>query len=732
MTIADTSEHASFTDAVHRWAEHVDTVGLVRADIDHTDPRGGTDTWTQIWPQVADLGLFAVTVPEHLDGLGASPVDLAVMLEQCGHDLVPGPLVATAVTAELLAGSELGATLLTGDRSVALAPAGVAKGTEVGARSRDGADGVLVDADALTVVGATANGLALLAADAHDHADGPRRWLVVDLSAPGVDLKTATALDGRAGVASLSLRGVAAAAVIDTPAEVVAARLVAGFAAQASGITRWALDTAVAYAKVRTQFGAPIGSFQAVKHLCAEMLCRSEQMTAAAWDVAHAVADGVRGDGADGEGDQLALSTAVAAAAAVDLPVATAQDCIQVLGGIGFTFDHAAHLYLRAALSIRTVLGGSEPWRAQCADAALAGTRRRVDIDLSAVEGRRSEFRQTCERIASAADTRRALAETGYLMPHWPAPYGLGAGAAEQILLDDELERAGVTRPDIVIAGWAIPTILEHGTDAQRERFVAPTLAGDIVWCQLFSEPEAGSDLASLRTRATRTDGGWLLQGQKIWTSEAHTADWAICLARTDADVPKHKGISYFLVDMRSPGIDVRPLREITGNALFNEVFLDDVFVGDDCLVGEVNGGWRLARTTLANERVAMGGSGLGKEMESLLEQLADGHPLSPVARDTLGALCVDAQIGRVLDARSVLASIAGMDPGAISSVRKLIGARHRQAVPEFAVSALGQAGLATSDAADLYLRNRCLTIAGGTSQVLASAAAERILGLPR
>ncbi|KQS00994.1 acyl-CoA dehydrogenase [Williamsia sp. Leaf354] len=720
MAIADTSEHASFTDAVHRWAEHVDTVGLVRAEIDHTDPRGGTDTWTAVWSQIADLGLFAVTVPEHLDGLGATFVDLAVMLEQCGRDLVPGPLVATAVAADLLAGSDLGAALLTGDRSVALASAGVAPGAVVGAVLRDSAEGVLVDADAVRVVGASTDGLVLLAADG-----GERRWLVVDLAAPGVDLKTATALDGRAGVASLSLRGVAPVRVIETPAEVVAARLVAGLAAQASGITRWVLDTAVAYAKVRTQFGAPIGSFQAVKHLCAEMLCRSEQMTAAAWDVAHAVADGAAPD-------QLALSTAVAAAAAADLPVATAQDCIQVLGGIGFTFDHPAHLYLRAALSTRTVLGGSEAWRAHCADAALAGTRRRVDIDLSAVEDRRAEVRATCARITASADTRRVLAETGYLMPHWPAPYGLGAGAAEQILLDDELDRAGVTRPDIVIAGWAIPTILEHGTDAQRERFVAPTLAGDIVWCQLFSEPEAGSDLASLRTRATRTDGGWRLQGQKIWTSEAHTADWAICLARTDADAPKHKGISYFLVDMRSPGIDVRPLREITGNALFNEVFLDDVFVGDDCLVGEVNGGWRLARTTLANERVAMGGSGLGKEMESLLDQLDGGPPLSPVGRDTLGALCVDAQIGRVLDARSVLASIAGMDPGAISSVRKLIGARHRQAVPEFAVTALGQAGLAPSDAADLYLRNRCLTIAGGTSQVLATAAAERILGLPR
>ena len=180
------------------------------------------------------------------------------------------------------------------------------------------------------------------------------------------------------------------------------------------------------------------------------------------------------------------------------------------------------------------------------------------------------------------------------------------------MLIDAEFERAGIERPDLVIGAWAIPTILEHGTDEQRTRFVRPTLVGDIVWCQLFSEPEAGSDLASLRTRATRVDGGWNLSGQKIWTSQAHNAQWGICLARTDSEAPKHKGITYFLVDMSSSGIDIRPLRELSGQANFNEVFLDDVFVPDECVVGELNGGWRLARTTLANERVAMGGSGLG------------------------------------------------------------------------------------------------------------------------
>ncbi|MDQ4084278.1 MAG: acyl-CoA dehydrogenase family protein, partial [Actinomycetota bacterium] len=337
-----------------------------------------------------------------------------------------------------------------------------------------------------------------------------------------------------------------------------------------------------------------------------------------------------------------------------------------------------------------------------------------------------------------AGEQRRALADAGLLAPHWPRPYGRDAGAAEQLVIDEALEQEGIARPNLMIGAWAVPTILEHGTDEQRERFVRPTLYGDLTWCQLFSEPGAGSDLASLRTRAERVEGGWRLRGQKVWTSLAHEADWAICLARTNPDVPKHQGITYFLVDMRAEGLEVRPLREMTGEALFNEVFLDGVFVPDGGVVGEVDGGWRLARATLADERVAMsGGSSLGASVEQLLARSAEsGAAADPVVRDRLGRLVAEGHAVSMLGLRATMRSLRGEGPGPESGVQKLVGVEHRQAVAEAALELLGPAGATvddrTSPVVHEMLVSRCLSIAGGTTQVLRNLVGERVLGLPR
>jgi alkylation response protein AidB-like acyl-CoA dehydrogenase len=662
------------------------------------------------WPDLARLGVFSLTHPDEGGGL----VDLAAVLEQAADSLVPGPVLPTALAGVLLEGTDLARPLADGSATVAVA---LSAGTVRAVRRADG--GLVVDGEVGHVLGAGGTTHLLL-------TDGDVWFLVAAEDATVVEH---AAVDFSRPLGRVSLTGAEVPphrVLVDPPDPVDLA--VTLFAAEASGIAGWCLRTAVEHARHREQFGRPIGSFQAVKHLCVEMLCRVEQASAVAWDAARA---------ADEAPAEHPLAVAVAAAVALDAAVDNAKDCVQVLGGIGFTWEHDAHRYLRRALALRQLAGGSAKWRRRAAELALDGARRslRVELDDDSAEDR-AAVRAFAEEVAALppAERRVRLADSGYLVPHWPEPHGLDASPARLLVIDEEFERAGVRRPDLVIGGWAAPTILRHGTPEQRERFVRPTLRGEITWCQLFSEPEAGSDLASLRTRAVRTDGGWLLTGQKVWTSLARQADWAICLARTDPEAPKHRGITYFLVDMRSPGIDVRPLREITGESVFNEVFLDGVFVPDDRVVGEVDGGWRLARSTLADERVAMGrGSSLGEWLERVLDLAA---ARDPDVRERLGALVGEGLAVSLLDLRAGLRRLGGQDPGAESSVRKLVGVRHRQSVAEFALDLLGPDGTTTEGPAGAvvheFLLSRCLSIAGGTTQVLLNLAGERVLGLPR
>jgi len=685
MSIGISDEHVELASSLRKWAADLRGRDLARAAED--DPAAAFDT---AWRALTEMGVPTIGLPETHGGGGGTTLDVAVALEACAHELVPGPLLGPAVAAAVL-----------GERL----PEGAVVGLALGE--------VVWDAPSATHVLADADGWRLL----------PRA---------AVELTPTTGVDLTRRFGRLRLLDAAAGERVELTTDAVRRTVVTLAAAEAAGVARWCLATAVEYAKVREQFGQKIGSFQAVKHLCAEMLETAEAVTAAAWDVASAA------DGEDGEDEQCAFAADVAVAIAFDGAVQVAESCIQVLGGIGFTFEHDAHLYLRRALTLRALAGSADDAAGRLTAAAVGGVRRQVRLDLGGRDDAvREQVRAVAERLAAlpAEERRAALVETGYLTPHWPAPYGLGADPVTQVVIDEELARAGVTRPDIVIAGWALPTILEHGTDAQRERFVTPSLLGDLVWCQLFSEPGAGSDLASLRTRAERVEGGWRLTGQKVWNSVAERADWGICLARTDPDVPKHRGITYFLVDMRdSPGIEVRPLREITGKALFNEVFLDDVFVPDEMVVGAVGDGWRLARTTLANERVAMATSRLATSTERAVELATDG--ITPAQRIAVGRSIALSTVCSLLGVRSTLRSLAGQGPGAESSVAKLLGVRNRQDGAELVVT-LHSDRIVLDDEqvrADVseMLNTRCLSIAGGTTQVLRNVAGERILGLPR
>lgn len=290
----------------------------------------------------------------------------------------------------------------------------------------------------------------------------------------------------------------------------------------------------------------------------------------------------------------------------------------------------------------------------------------------------------------------------------------------------------------MVIGAWVVPTLIAHGDAGQQDRFLPPTLRGDLVWCQMFSEPGAGSDLAGLATRARKVDGGWRVTGQKVWTSLAREARYGILLARTDPDAAKHQGLSYFLLDMASPGIDIRPLRELTGDALFNEVFCDDVFIGDDMLVAGPGDGWRLARTTLANERVSLSqDSSLGSGGEALLDlAAADPHAMDDERLTTLGEILCDAQSGGLFGLRATIGELSGHRPGAESSIAKLIGVEHVQDVWETAMDWTGADALCGAagekDATWRFLNSRCMSIAGGTTDIQLNIIGERLLGLPR
>jgi alkylation response protein AidB-like acyl-CoA dehydrogenase len=698
-----TDEQFAARELVRTWAAGSGVVVAAR-EVE----KGQSDAWRAAYRGVAELGLFGVALPEEHGGAGGTVEDLCAMVDEAAAALVPGPVGTTAL-ATLVIGdehAELLEALASGERT-----AGVAASAEV--RYEAGR----VSGSAEYVLGADPQAVLLLPAG--------EQWLLIDATADGVTVEPLKATDFSRPLARVLLDS-APAKVLSVSGRRVEDLAATVLAAEAAGVARWTLETATEYAKVREQFGKPIGSFQAIKHMCAEMLLRSEQVSVAASDAAAAVANP--------DERQLSIAAAVAAATAIEAAKANAKDCIQVLGGIGITFEHDAHLYLRRAYGIAQFLGGLSRWLRRVAALTGEGVRRDLHIDLDSVADLQPEIASAVAEVAALPVEKQqaALADAGLLAPHWPRPYGRAAGPAEQLLIDQELADAGVTRPDLVIGWWAAPTILEHGSREQVERFVPPTLTGELFWCQLFSEPGAGSDLASLRMKAVRAEGGWKLTGQKVWTSRADWAQWGVCLARTDPDAPKHKGITYFLIDMSSPGIDIRPLREITGDNLFNEVFFDEVFVPDEMVVGQVNDGWRLARTTLANERVAMShGTALGNPMEELLRTVRE-LDLDPAVVDRLGDLIRSAQVGSLLDQRIAQLILGGQDPGPQASARKLIGVRYRQTLSEFRMELSEGAGVVENKEVHDFLNTRCLTIAGGTEQILLTLAGERLLGLPR
>ena len=727
MPIGVTEEHEELRQVVRRWVETECPPAVPRALLD-----AATERLPGFWGSLVEAEWLGLHLPEEHGGLGYGLPELVVVLEEMGRAAAPGPFLASALTGAVLAA-------VGGPAAAALLP-GLVAGERIGAVALGDAMDATREGDALRVSGRLSPVLSGHLADFFIAParlpDGAEGGCGIVAGARGVGVVELPSIDRCRRSAALTAEGatITAGGILEgLDRESVDSLAVVLASAEAVGVAQWCVETAAQYAKERVQFSRPIGQFQGVKHRSALALARTELARAAAWDAARAI------DDADNAGK---LAVASSGALALSAALEAAKDCVQTLGGIGFTWEHDAHVYMRRALTLHQLFGLPSRWRLRAAREALGGARRRLTVELPAESAvLREEVQAFVSEIEALDPEQRAahFAEAGYVVPGWPRPWGRAASAVEQLVIDEEFEAAGLQPPSIIIGGWALPTVIVYGTVEQQNRWIPPTLRGEIQWCQLFSEPGAGSDLASLSMSATRADGGWILDGQKVWTSLAQMADWGICLARTDFEAPKHDGISCFMVDMGSPGIDIRPLREITGAPMFNEVFFNDVFVPDDCLVGEVNDGWRAARTTLANERVFMAsGATTGRGVERVM-RLAEKRGLAgdPLVLDEIGDLVATGHALAVLGYRLTIQALAGADPsGSEAAVRKLLGVEHDQHVQEVGLRLLGD--VAVIDEAEGgewtngFLSNRCLSIAGGTSDVQKNVIAERLLGLPR
>ncbi|HLT70348.1 MAG TPA: acyl-CoA dehydrogenase [Acidimicrobiales bacterium] len=711
MSLAITDEHRALADTAADFLARHDARAAARALLEA--PEEALPAW---WDDLVALGWLGLHVPEEHGGSGFGIEELVVVVEQMGRALAPGPFVPTVVASAVLAA-------VGGDGAKAHLP-GLADGSRTGAVALGGdvtVDGGRASGPAGVVLG---GGLAdVLLVPAGDD-------VVVVERGEGVTVEVPPNLDPTRRSARVTLDG-APATVLPGARRLLVDLARVLLAAEAVGMARACTDAAAAYAKERVQFGRPIGTFQAVKHHCANMAVATELATSAVWDAARAASAG---------GDQLTYAAAVAATLAGPAADLCANLNTQVHGGIAITWEHDAHLFMRRAT---TLLGLLEPDRAarELTDLTRRGVTRERSVELPPeAEAFRAEVRAFAERVKDlpADEQRRELVDSGYAVPHWPKPWGREAGAVEQLVIEQELAAAGITRPSYGITGWVILTLVQHATEDQIARWVRPALDQEVVWCQLFSEPDAGSDAAGVKTRATRVEGGWLVNGQKVWTSGAHVAGMGFATVRTNPDAPKHEGITTMVIDMHAEGVEVRPLRMANGGAEFNEVFFNDVFVPDDDVVGPVDGGWAVARATLGNESISIGGGEGGMSLPgSALIPAFDADPdrLAGGA-GRIGRYIATHQAMTLLNLRRAHRAVAGGEPGPEGAITKLVLSELGHEAAAILTELTGPdaafmegAGALTGN---LVLMHRAMSIAGGTSEIKRNQIGERILGLPR
>ncbi|MDT5253869.1 MAG: hypothetical protein QOH07_2823 [Mycobacterium sp.] len=711
MPLAITEDHRALAQVASAMvAGRAGTAGARRILLD----REKTGRWWStdgLWKEMVSTGWLGLHIDERFDGQGYGLPELTIVLEQIGRAAVGGPFLPTVAVSAVIAEAGTDAQrerwlprLVSGDVIAGIGTNGDAavrdstvSATAVPALAEAGADLFLLPAGDDLVLVQAGDGVSIRTFDSVDRLLAP--VVVVSLSS----VPAAEIFPGAAGIATRILRLLAAA--------------------EAVGGLGACTEMATAYAVGREQFGRPIGSFQAVKHHCANMLVDTELATAATWDAARAV-------GAEAE-----LAATMAAGHALTAYQRVALQNVQVHGGIGYTWEHDAHLYIRRAAVLQAFAGDQDALRDKVIALQRNGACRRHSVDLpeGAENYRQPALDFRAELEASDADDRQRLwARSGYLQPHWPAPYGRAADSVEQLIIEDALD--GLDKPSLGLGEWVVPTLLQHGSAEQVDRLIWPSLEGELRWCQLFSEPGAGSDAAAVATKARRVDDGWVVSGQKVWTSDAVNCQRGLATVRTDPNVRKHKGITAMIIDLTDSAVRIHPLTEITGETLFNEVFFDDVFVPDCDVVGAVNDGWSVAMAAFGNERVSIGGGSVTKTADALIDLLARHRPDDGGVAREVGALLIESYTLATLNLRQAARAVFDAGPGIEGNIAKLFGAEHAQRVAELALRIADQAILVGEepDVVHDFLFSRCLTIAGGTSEIVRNLIAERILGLPR
>ncbi len=746
MAIAVTAEQEELAAAVQQFGTRYAPIGLTRDSAEST-AAGNIPSW---WAKFVEQGFHAVHLPEEVGGQGGGLDDMACVVEAAGAAGISGPLLSTATAGAVLTAAVVGnadapeiaeilGRLAAGDTAAIVFP-----GEGEFRAAHDGA-GLRVDGVSGLTLGVCSAQWVLIPVA----LDDALTWCLIDTTSPRVKREAQRGTDLSCDVGVLHLVDYVVdeggrLAGLDT--ERVRCVVAAFVACTSAGALRWAVEATTDYLRIREQFGRPIGTFQGLQHRAATLLVNAELAAAAAWDAVRATAEPL-------EQHRMASCAAVlmAVAPAPDLLL----DALTMHGAIGYTWEHELQVYWRRVIAVSGSLGQVTRWADDMGE--LIGAHRRV-FALNALGESEADFRAEVAGVLDRAEAldntassrqeserrefdtgprRTLLADEGLVAPYLPAPWGREATPLQQLVVSEEFaKRPTMPRPRLGIAEWIVPTILTAGTEALRERFAGPTLRGEIGWCQLFSEPGAGSDLANLSTRAMKVDGGWRIQGQKVWTSLADNSDYGALLARSDPDQPKHRGLSYFIIDMTSEGLDVRPIKQASGRAEFCEVFFNDVFVPDDMLVGAPGEGWSLAIATMAQERAVISNFVEIDRAGSLRHIVETGERRdSAAARAALADIDSYTNALKALVLRETLRLAQGQVAGAASSVAKYAFSVLLRKTATATLKTAGQRAMIEGSEPPVikpYLELPAELIGGGTTEIQLTIIATMLMGLPR